>query len=147
MDQTGEGRPEATGWSEQGVDGGLMEYRSHTEDDCCFGMDMDTGSLARSTLAHALYHTKPTDITSPPESSNESSVPLPPEVTGCAPLTSSSRLIIKQCFEETNRIYLSPGRATVAFNQDQISSILRIVADESAQPSFEMLNSVGVRAS
>ena len=51
MDQTGEGRPEATGLSEQGVDGGLMEYRSHTEDDFCVGMETDTGSLARSTLA------------------------------------------------------------------------------------------------
>ena len=36
---------------------------------------------------------------------------------------------------------------TVAFNQDQISSILRIVADESARASYEMLNSVVVRAS
>ena len=63
----GKRRPEATGLSEQGVDRGLMEFWSYTEDDSsCFGMETDTGSLARSTLAHALYcHTKPTDITCP----------------------------------------------------------------------------------
>ena len=67
MNQTGEGRPEATGLSEQKVDRGLMEYRSYTEDDPCFGMETDTGSLARSTLAHALYcHKKTTEITCPP---------------------------------------------------------------------------------
>ena len=42
---------------------------------------------------------------------------------------------------------MSPGHPTVVFNQDQISSILRIFADESARASFEMLNSVVVRAS
>ena len=46
-----------------------------------------------------------------------------------------------------NPIRLDPGHPVVAFNQDQITSILRIVADESARASFEMLNSVVQRAS
>ena len=125
-----------------------MDYRSQTEDDSCFGMETNTWSLVRSTLVQAIYcHKPPTDITYPPDSSNESSTPLPSEVTEPAPLTSSSRLMIKQCFEETNPTYLSPGHPTVVFNQDQISSILRIVADESARACFEILNSVVVRAS
>ena len=36
-------------------DQGLMDYRSQTEDDSCFGMETDTASVARSTLADALY--------------------------------------------------------------------------------------------
>ena len=137
----------ATAIAQEG-DQGLMYYRSQTEDDSCFGMETDTGSIARSTLADALYCQKPpTNISCPPGSSNESSTSQQPEVTGPAPLTSSSRLMIKQCFEETNPTYLSPGHPTVVFNQDQISSILRIVADESARASFEMLNSVVQRAS
>ena len=54
---------------------------------------------------------------------------------------------MKQCFTETNPICLDPGHPVAAFNQEQITSILRIVADESARASFEMLNSVVQRAS
>ena len=146
--QTGEGRPETTALSEQEGDQGLMDSRSQTADDSCFGMENDTGSIARSTLAQAFYCQKPpTNISCPPDSSNESRTPVPPEPTSPAPLTSSSRLIMKQYFEETNPTYLFPGHPTVVFNQNQVSSILRIVADESARASFEMLNSVVVRAS
>ena len=146
--QKAEEGPETTAVVEQEGDRGLMDYRSQTEDDSCLGMETDTGSVAHSTLAQALYCQKPlTNISCPSDSSNESSTPLQPEVPGPAPLTSSSSLIIKQCFEETNPTHLSPGHPTVVFNQDQISSILRIVADESARASFEMLNSVVVRAS
>ena len=137
----------ATAMTQEG-DQGLMDYRSQTEDDSCFGMETDTGSVARSTLADALYCQKPpTNFSCHPGSSNESSTSQQPEVTGPAPLTSSSRLMIKQCFEETTPTYLSPCHPTVVFNQDQISSIMRIVADESARVSFEMLNSVVQRAS
>ena len=110
-------------------------------------MDTDTGSLARSILAQALYcPTWPTDITCKLDSTNESSVPLPPEVTGPALLSSSSRLIIKQF--RGDEFYITVSRhATVAFNQDQFSSILQIVAVESARASFDKLNSVVVRAS
>ena len=39
------------------------------------------------------------------------------------------------------------GHPTIALNQEQIGHILRIVADETARASFEMLNSVVIRAS
>ena len=111
-------------------------------------MDTDTGSMARSTLAEALYSpSKPTNVSLPHTSSQDTSEPVPPEPRGPTPLSSTSRLIIKQCFEEIYPTYLSPGHMTVAFNQDQSSSILRIVADESARASYEMVNSVVVRAS
>ena len=31
----------------------FMDYRSQTEDESCFGMEADTGSVAHSTLALA----------------------------------------------------------------------------------------------
>ena len=136
----------AAGSSEQGereVNRGNMDYRSQTDDESCYGMETDTGSLARSTLAQALYCPGETrDVARPSDSSNES---VPPEVraeAGPSPLSATSRVIIKQCFTETNPICLDPGHPVVAFNQEQITSIIRIVADESARASFEMLNSV-----
>ena len=122
-----------------------MDYRSQTDDDTCFGMETDTGSLARSTLAQALYRpAEVQNITYPGGSSSET---VPSEDPGPNPLSATSRVIIKQCFTETNPICLDPGHPVVAFNQEQITSILRIVADESARASFEMLNSVVQRAS
>ena len=125
-----------------------MDYRSQTDDDPCFGMETDTGSLARSTLAQALYcPAEVQDIACPNNSSNES---VPPEVRaepGPNPLSATSRAIIKQCFTETNPICLDPGHPVVALNQEQITSVLRVVADECARASFEMLNSVVQRAS
>ena len=95
-DQTAEERLEATVVTEQEGDQGLMDYRSQAENDSCFGMETDTGSVAGSTLAQALYCQKPpTTISCPPDSCNESSTPLQLEATGAAPLTSSNRLIIK----------------------------------------------------
>ena len=122
-----------------------MDYRSQTDDDTCFGMETDTGSLARSTLAQALYRpAEVQNITYPGGSSSET---VPSEDPGPNPLSATSRVLIKQCFTETNPICLDPGHPVVAFNQEQITSILRIVADESARASFEMLNSVVQRAS
>ena len=53
-EHTEERRTEAFVLNEQRVDRGPMYYRSHTDDDSCFGMKNGTGSLARSTLAQAL---------------------------------------------------------------------------------------------
>ena len=146
--QQSEVTPATNPTDENGDIQGQMDYRSQTEDESCPGMDTDTGSMARSTLAQALYGpSKPGNVSLPLTSSQDMSDPLPPEPREPTPLSSTSRLIIKQCFEETNPTYLSPGHMTVAFNQDQISSILRIVADESARASYEMLNSVVVCAS
>ena len=142
MGQTEERGADASDLGEQ------MKYRSYTYDDSCSGMETDTGSIARSTLAQARYcPAKHESLACPNDSSNESSVPTVPVDRGPIPFSGSSRGIIKQRFTETNPIWFDPGHPIVVFNQDQISSILRIVADESARASFEMLNSVVQRAS
>ena len=90
---------------------------------------------------------KDISLACPNDSSNESSIPTVPVERGPVQLSGSSRAIIKQCFSETNPICLDPGHPTVVFSQDQISTISRIVTDESAPVSFEMLNSAVQRAS
>ena len=55
-----------------------MDYRSQTDEDTCFGMETDTGSMARSTLAQALYRpAEVQNITCPGDSSSET---VPSEV-------------------------------------------------------------------
>ena len=120
---------------------------SQTDDDPCFGIETDTGSLAKSTLAHALYcPAEVRDIACPNDSGNESNTPDVRANPGPKPLSATSRVIIKSRFTETNPICLDPGHPVVALNQEQVTSILRIVAEESARASFEMLNSVVERA-
>ena len=98
MDQAEKRRSDVTNLDEQRDDRGLMDYRSHTDDDSCFGMETDIGSLARSTLAQALYcPAKNNSFTCPDDSSNESSVPTVPVGEGPVPLSGSSRAIIKHC--------------------------------------------------
>ena len=125
-----------------------MDYRSNTEDASNAEMHSETASQTRSTLPQALYClARVSDFLCPRDSSNESNESRTPVDGRPTPLASTSRAIIKQCFTETNPIVLPPGHPTVVFNRKQISSILRIVADESAQASVEMLNSVVQRAS
>ena len=145
-----EGRQEidASGSGDLQVSKGPMDYRYQTDEDSCFEMETDTGSMARSTLGQALYcPAKVREISCRDESSHDSNVADLPPNTDPPPLSGTSRAIIKQCFTETNPICLDPGHPVIALNQDQITSILRIVADESARASFEMLSSVVERAS
>ena len=148
QEQTEEETAGNTSQDEQRSNRGPMDYRSQTDDDTCFGMETDTGSLARPTLAQALYRpAEIRNITCPDDSSSESVIPEVRKDPGPNPLSATSKVIIKQCFTETNPICLDPGHPVIALNQEQITSILRIVADESARASFEMLNSVVQRAS
>ena len=76
--QTEEGTTEASARNEQQVNRGPMDYRSLTDDDSCFGMETENGSLARSTLAQALHcPAEVREIAYPNDFSNES---VPPEV-------------------------------------------------------------------
>ena len=146
--QMAESGSESIGTDTASVSRGQMDYRSHTDDDSRFDMEFETGSQTRSTLADALRSpAKTTTIACPGGSSSESSDFIAPVELGPTPLSGTSRAIVKQCFDEVHPICLDPGHPVVVFNQDQITSILRIVADESARASFEMLNSVVEKAS
>ena len=109
--------------------------------------DPESVQPKRSTLADAI--TAPVKNFAPALS--ESSYVSPEEAIhrtgGPAPLSINSQELIRTYFEKTPSFNLPQGHPTVALNQEQIGHILRIVADETARASFEMLNSVVIRAS
>ena len=64
-----------------------------------------------------------------------------------ATLSIRSCELIRQYFTEMRPINLPQGHPVIAHTNEQIGSILHIVADETAKASLDMLNSVVVRAS
>ena len=110
--------------------------------------DADSNAYARSTLAYALTAPQPRLVRLPSdETSGTDSEPERPAASKSATLSATSREVIRKYFSETQPISLPRGHPTVAFNRDQIEHILKVVADETARSSFEMLNSVVMRAS
>ena len=105
---------------------------------------------ARSTLADALLdrsvaHLSPTDISSgtdADQSTCEQNVRGPE----AHQLSNTSRAIINHYFEETSPIELPRGHPTIALSFDQMQSILRVVADESARASYAMMEDLIERA-
>ena len=77
----------------------------------------------------------------------ESTIQAPVAVSREAPISISSREIIRKCFAETNPISLPQGHPTVAFNQEQMCQMLKVVADETAKSTFGMMNSLILKAS
>ena len=110
--------------------------------------DADSNTYARSTLADALSAPQPRLVRLPSDkASGTDSEPEPPAASKSATLSVTSREVIRKYFSESQPISLPRGHPTVAFNCDQIEHILKVVADETARSSFEMLNSVVMRAS
>ena len=73
-------------------------------------------------------------------------VNLPGE-TRDVPLGGRSPAIIKEHFETSERFRLPPGHPVVAFTESQISAVMRVVADETARASYDMLENLVYRAS
>ena len=71
----------------------------------------------------------------------------PLNIRGIPPLSIKSRELIQESFAATMPIRQPPGHLTIAINQEQVGAILRVVADEAAKASFEMLNIVVEKAS
>ena len=64
-----------------------------------------------------------------------------------ARLSISSRELVRKSFRDVTPIRLPQGHPVIALNQEQISCVLKAVADETAKASFDMLSSVVTRAS
>ena len=58
------------------------------------------------------------------------------------PLSASARTLINQHFSETNPSILPVGHATVAFNQGQVHSILRVVSTETITSSLHQMKNI-----
>ena len=110
--------------------------------------DEETEPYARSTLADALsaplshFRAQQCEATD-----GLSLVEGPVAREGIGPLTIKNRDLVRECFTVTIPIRLPPDHATIALNQEQVSTILKLVANESARASFELLNSVVEKAS
>ena len=110
--------------------------------------DVESEHYKRSTLVDAIAapvrnfaprFSEGSDHVSPDEAIQRSGGP--------APLSIHSQDLIITYFERAHSFSLPQGHPTISLNQEQIGHILRIVADETARASFEMLNSVVTRAS
>ena len=110
--------------------------------------DLESGHYKRSTLADAIaapvhnfapHFSEGSEHVSPDEAIQRSGGPAPHSI--------HSQELIRTYFEKTHSFSLPQGHPTISLNQEQIGHILRIVADETARASFEMLNSVVTRAS
>ena len=109
--------------------------------------DSESGPNAGSTLADAL---KTVHDCSLPVCSDQSSVATPfdpPREPRDVPLGGRSRALIKEHFENSERIRFPPGHPVVAFTESQISAVMRAVADETARASYDMLENLVYRAS
>ena len=105
--------------------------------------DQDSSRYARSTLADALAPPKKQTIAySSGESDCESSLRHPKDPVRETSISITSREVIRKYFAETSPICLPQGHPTVAFNQDQMCHMLKVVADETATSTFELMNSV-----
>ena len=63
------------------------------------------------------------------------------------PLKVSSRALLKEYFAKAEPVELLSGHSTLALTEDQIACVLRVVADETARASYDMLESLVYRAS
>ena len=56
-------------------------------------------------------------------------------------LAFKGRSVIRKYFTAATPVQLPAGHSTVAFNEDQIHTLLRTIADESVIPSYHMMKS------
>ena len=106
----------------------------------------ESGQDIGSTLADVL---RPGARRSLPETSDLSStgsVGQPPVGPNLPPLGGRSRAMIKECFAQNETFTLLPGNPAVVFTEGQVGSLLRVVADETARASYDMLENLIHRA-
>ena len=118
------------------------EVRTDTE----VRTDAESSDSAGSTLAQALNSRGGVPRAEFSDDSSSVAVTRPKDISIIPPLRVSSRALIKEYFARTETVNLIQGHPTIAFSQDQISSVLRIVADETARASFDMLENLIQRA-
>ena len=126
----------------------LHATKSGSEAELPMQSDQDSSRYARSTLAQALAPPKIRLINySSDESDLESSARAPREAPRRAQFSISSREVTRKCFDETNPIRLPQCHPTIAFNQEQMCQILKVVAYETARSSFDIMNDLIGKAS
>ena len=110
--------------------------------------DMEYSRHAQSTLADALAAPVHNSIVDRNDyTSQDSTVPTEVRMRKPPTLSISSLELIRKCFTDASPIRLPQGHMTIALNREQITSIVKAVAVETAKASFDMLNSAVLKAS
>ena len=107
--------------------------------------DAESSDFAGSTLAQALNTRGGVTRAEFTDDSNSVEATRPKDPSVIPSLT--SRALIKEYFTQNETVSLIQGHPTIAFSEDQISSVLQVVADETARASFDMLENLIQRAS
>ena len=116
----------------------LPSFASYSVSDVGHVSDSESGQYVGSSLAGALNRTTHCLL---PETSDQSSVatPLnPPAGPRDVPLEGRSRALSKEYFAASEALRLPPGHPTIALTEGQISTMLRVVADETARASLKI---------
>ena len=62
-------------------------------------------------------------------------------------LKTSGRALINECFAETDPFFFHRGHPVIAFTEDQVSTVLKVVAEEAARSTQTMLEEIVKQAS
>ena len=115
-----------------------------------FAADTDHDSTTNptgSTIGQALSARAKTHV---PGSDDADSAFFPvglPSTSRGSSLGPSSRALIKEFFDNSERFDFPKGHPTVAFTEDQISSVLKVVADETVRVSLDAIEKLIQKAS
>ena len=110
-----------------------------------FGQESD--GLVGSTVADALYAPVQSNVFRVSDIASNTSVDFPNVTPRVAQLSGSSRALIKENFEEATPVVLSAGHPTIALKEGQVSSLLKVVADEAVKSSLKAMEGLIQQAS
>ena len=138
-----EGEKEPTGT------GGHSDYTSEAELSVQSGVT--SGDQARSTLDDALFLPSKTtkfDLIGTSDSNGlESTAVENAKESRVHQMSSSSRTLVNHYFQQASAFNLPKDHPTISLNSEQMQTILRVVADESARASYAMMEDIVIRAS
>ena len=109
--------------------------------------DHESDRYVGSTLAEALNPPAQYSLLVASDQSSDVATVKTPEEPRVRPLGGSSRALIKEYFGNNEPERLPPGHPVIAFTEGQLGSVLRVVADETARASYDMLENLVYRAS
>ena len=139
----------AEGEQEPTVTEGLSGYTSGTDFSVRSGAT--SGDQARSTLEDALALPAKGGriaLVGVSESDGvESTTAGETKESGTHQLSRSSRALVNHCLQHATAYSLPKDHLTISLNSEQMQTILRVVADESARASYAMMEDIVKRAS
>ena len=109
--------------------------------------DHESDRYVGSTLAEALNPPAQYSLLVASDQSSDVATVKTPEEPRVRPLGGSSRALIKEYFGNNEPERLPPGHPVFAFTEEQLGSVLRVIADETARASYDMLENLVCRAS